>query len=103
MGTVVQLKNQINDSYFQLKQSVEEKLILTEEKIKSKLASKIELVQKMSNYHIETGGKRLRALLTLNSAKLCGYKKGFRDVDVIGAKGKRKWLSGDSLEKFVYK
>ncbi len=82
MGTVVQLKNQINDSYFQLKQSVEEKLILTEEKIKSKLASKIELVQKMSNYHIETGGKRLRALLTLNSAKLCGYKKGFRDVNL---------------------
>tara|TARA_B100001250_G_scaffold244916_1_gene210582 strand:- start:654 stop:1667 length:1014 start_codon:yes stop_codon:yes gene_type:complete len=82
MGTVVQLKNQINDSYFQLKQSVEEKLILTEEKIKSKLASKIELVQKMSNYHIETGGKRLRALLTLNTAKLCGYKKGFRDVNL---------------------
>ena len=82
MGTVVQLKNQINDSYFQLKQSVEEKLILTEEKIKSKLASKIELVQKMSNYHIETGGKRLRALLTLNAAKLCGYKKGFRDVNL---------------------
>ena len=82
MGTVVQLKNQINDSYFQLKQSVEEKLILTEDKIKSKLSSKIELVQKMSNYHIETGGKRLRALLTLNSAKLCGYKKGFRDVNL---------------------
>ena len=29
MGTVVQLKNQINDSYFQLKDSVENKLILT--------------------------------------------------------------------------
>ena len=27
MGTVVQLKNQINDSYFQLKNSVEDKLI----------------------------------------------------------------------------
>ena len=75
MGTVVQLKNQINDSYFQLKQSVEEKLILTEEKIKSKLASKIELVQKMSNYHIETGGKRLRALLTLNAASYVDIKK----------------------------
>ncbi len=36
MGTVVQLKNQINNSYFQLKDSVEEKLVLTEEKIKSK-------------------------------------------------------------------
>ena len=48
MGTVVQLKNQINDSYFQLKDSVEDKLILTEEKIKSKLASDVGLVQKMT-------------------------------------------------------
>ena len=82
MGTVVQLKNQINDSYFQLKDSVEDKLILTEEKIKSKLASDVELVQKMSKYHIETGGKRLRALLTLGSAKLCGYSKGSRDINL---------------------
>jgi len=82
MGTVVQLKNQINDSYFQLKDSVEDKLILTEEKIKSKLVSDVELVQKMSKYHIETGGKRLRALLTLGTAKLCGYSKGSRDVNL---------------------
>ena len=46
MGTVVQLKNLINDSYFQLKDSVEEKLVLTEEKIKSKLSSDVQLVQK---------------------------------------------------------
>ena len=82
MGTVVQLKNQINDSYFQLKESVEDKLILTEEKIKSKLMSDVNLVQKMTNYHIETGGKRLRALLTLGTAKLCGYSKGSRDVNL---------------------
>jgi len=82
MGTVVQLKNQINDSYFQLKESVEDKLVLTEEKIKSKLASDVELVQKMSSYHIETGGKRLRALLTLGTAKLCGYSKGSRDINL---------------------
>ncbi len=61
MGTVVQLKNQINNSYFQLKNSVEDKLILVEEKIKSKLGSKVELVQEMTNYHLDTGGKRLRA------------------------------------------
>ena len=73
MGTVVQLKNQINNSYFQLKDSVDEKLVLVEEKIKSKLLSEVDLVQKMTDYHIETGGKRLRALLTLGSAKLCGY------------------------------
>ena len=82
MGTVVQLKNQINDSYFQLKESVEDKLVLTEEKIKLKLNSDVELVQKMTNYHIKTGGKRLRALLTLGSAKLCGYSKGSRDVNL---------------------
>ena len=82
MGTVIQLKNQINDSYFQLKESVEDKLVLTEEKIKLKLNSDVELVQKMTEYHIKTGGKRLRALLTLGSAKLCGYSKGSRDVNL---------------------
>jgi len=82
MGTVVQLKNQINDSYFQLKNSVEDKLVLTEEKIKSKLTSDVKLVQKMTEYYIETGGKRLRALLTLGTAKLCGYSKGSRDVNL---------------------
>ena len=82
MGTVIQLKHQINNSYFQLRDSVEEKLALTEERIKSKLTSDVQLVQKMTNYHIETGGKRLRALLTLGSAKLCGYSKGSRDVNL---------------------
>ena len=72
MGTVVQLRNQINNSYYQLKDSVDEKLVLVEEKIKSKLLSEVDLVQKMTEYHIDTGGKRLRALLTLGSAKLCG-------------------------------
>ena len=82
MGIVVQLKNQINNSYFQLKNAVEDKLILVEEKIKSKLTSDVELVQKMSDYHLDTGGKRLRALLTLGSAKLCCYSKGTRDINL---------------------
>ena len=82
MGIVVQLKNQINNSYFQLKNAVEDKLILVEERIKSKLTSDVELVQKMSNYHLNTGGKRLRALLTLGSAKLCNYSKGTRDINL---------------------
>ena len=82
MGTVIQLKDQINNSYFQLKNSVENKLILVEEKIKSKLTSDVDLVQKMTDYHLDTGGKRLRALLTLGSAKLCGYAKGARDINL---------------------
>ncbi len=82
MGSVVKLRNQINNSYFQLKDSVEDKLMLTEEKIKTKLISDVELVQKMTDYHMKTGGKRLRALLTLGTAKLCGYTKGSRDVNL---------------------
>ncbi len=82
MGTVIQLKNQISNSYSDLKNSVEDKLILVEEKINSKLLSKVDLVNKMSDYHLKTGGKRLRALLTLESAKLCEYKKGGRDINL---------------------
>ena len=82
MGTVVHLKKQINNSYLELKNSVDEKLILVEEKIKSKLSSKVSLVDEMTNYHLRTGGKRLRALLTLGSAKICGYSKGSRDVNL---------------------
>ena len=82
MGTVVQLKNRINNSYLELKNSVDEKLILVEEKIRTKLLSKVELVDEMTKYHLRTGGKRLRALLTLISAKICGYTKGSRDVNL---------------------
>jgi len=82
MGTVVRLKNKINDSYTELKSSVEEKLILVEEKIKAKLESKVDLVEEMTNYHLATGGKRLRALLTLGTSKLCGYSKGGRDINL---------------------
>ena len=82
MGSVIQLKNKINNSYFQLKNSVEDKLMLVEEKIKSKLESNVDLVQEMTDYHLDTGGKRLRAILTLGSAKLCGYSKGTRDINL---------------------
>ena len=82
MGTVVQLKNQINNSFSELKNSVDEKLALVEEKIKLKLSSKVSLVDEMTSYHLRTGGKRLRALLTLGTAKICGYSKGGRDINL---------------------
>ena len=82
MGTVVQLKNRINNSYSELKNSVDDKLVLVEERIKSKLSSRVELVDEMTKYHLRTGGKRLRALLTLGSSKLCGYSKGSRDINL---------------------
>ena len=82
MGSVVQLKKTINNSYSDLLKSVEDKLILVNEKISSKLSSKVDLIQNMTDYHLDTGGKNLRALLTLSSSKLCGYSKGGRDINL---------------------
>ena len=36
----------------------------------------------MSGHHLSSGGKRLRALLTLQSAKLTGYKEDNRDINL---------------------
>ena len=36
----------------------------------------------MSNHHLKSGGKRLRALLTLGAAKLSGYQLGKRDINL---------------------
>jgi len=82
MGSVVPLKKEINNSYFELKNMLEDRLNNVNQLIKHKLASEINLIHKMIDYHIKSGGKRIRALLTLASAKLCGYKDGNRDVNL---------------------
>ena len=82
MGSVVQLKKLITNAYTDLVNSVDEKLSFVEDKISYKLDSKVELVKEMTAYHMTSGGKRLRALLTLECAKLCGYTKGSRDVNL---------------------
>ena len=81
MGSVIKLSKKINNSYLELKKSVEDKLVMVDEKIEQKLQSNVDLVKKMSSYHLNTGGKKLRALITLGTSKLCGYYKGSRDVN----------------------
>ena len=81
MGSVIKLNRKINNSYLELKKSVEDKLAMVDERIEQKLQSNVDLVKKMSSYHLDTGGKKLRALITLGSSKLCGYYKGSRDVN----------------------
>jgi len=82
MGTVIPLKKEINNSYLGLKNLVGNKLDEVTQQIKYKLASEINLIHKMTDYHVKSGGKRIRPLLTLASAKLCGYKNGKRDVNL---------------------
>ena len=82
MGLVIPLKKEINNSYLKLKNLVWDKLNQVDQHIKYKLASEINLIHEMTKYHFESGGKRIRALLTLGSAKLCDYRNGNRDVNL---------------------
>jgi len=82
MGSVIPLKKEINNSYLGLKNIAGSKLDDVTQRIKYKLASEIDLIHKMTEYHIKSGGKRIRPLLTLASAKLCGYKDGNRDINL---------------------
>ena len=82
MGLVIPLKKEIDNSYLRLKNLVGGKLEDVTQRIKYKLASEINLIHKMTDYHVKSGGKRIRPLLTLASAKLCEYKDGNRDVNL---------------------
>ena len=82
MGSVIPLKKSANSAYLDLKNLVEDKLIKVENLIESKLQSKVKLIKLMSEHHFSSGGKRLRALLTLGSSKLAGYNLGNRDVNL---------------------
>ena len=82
MGSVVPLKKSANSAYLELKNLLSEKLQRVENLIQLKLKSDVNLIEKMSNHHLSSGGKRLRALLTLESAKLTGYKENNRDINL---------------------
>ena len=82
MGSVIPLKKEIDNSYLELKNLVGDRLNDVNQQIKYNLASEINLIHKMTNYHLKSGGKRIRALLTLASAKLCGYNEGNRDINL---------------------
>jgi len=82
MRLVIPLKKSANSAYLDLKNLVGKKLNDVEKLIEFKLDSKVDLIKKMSSYHLKSGGKRLRALLTLGSAKLAGYSNGTRDIDL---------------------
>ena len=82
MGSVIPLKKEVDNSYLELINLVGNKLDEVNQQIKHKLASEINLIHKMTSYHLKSGGKKIRPLLTLCSAKLCGYEKGNRDVNL---------------------
>lgn len=61
---------QATDLYF----SVKDDFTAVDAAIIEHLSSKVPLVEKIGQYIIESGGKRLRPLLVLLSARACGYQ-----------------------------
>ena len=82
MGSVIPLKKSANSAYLDLKNLLDNKLKSVEKLIRLKLESNIGLIKKMSDYHLSSGGKRIRALLTMGAAKLGGYVGDSRDVNL---------------------
>ena len=82
MGSVIPLKKSANSAYLELKNLLNGKLEKVEALIELKLKSDVKLIEEMSEHHLKSGGKRLRALLTLESAKLTGYKKESRNINL---------------------
>ncbi|OUW48582.1 MAG: octaprenyl-diphosphate synthase [Candidatus Pelagibacter sp. TMED196] len=82
MGSVIPLKKSVNSAYLDLKNLLDGKLGSVEKLINTKLDSNVDLIKKMSDYHLNSGGKRIRALLTMGSAKLGGYLNGKRDINL---------------------
>ena len=80
MGSVIPLKKSANSAYLDLKNILDNKLDSVEKLILLKLKSEVELIKKMSDHHLSSGGKRIRALLTMGAAKLGGYNNGSRDA-----------------------
>ena len=82
MGSVIPLKKSVNSAYLDLKNLLNGKLESVEKLINTKLNSDVDLIKKMSDYHLNSGGKRIRALLTMGSAKLGGYLDSKRDINL---------------------
>ena len=59
MGSVIPLKKEVDNSYLELINLVGNKLDEVNQQIKHKLASEINLIHKMTDYHLESGGKKI--------------------------------------------
>jgi octaprenyl-diphosphate synthase len=62
---------------------IKDEMQAVEEQIKNHLSSDVELIGQVGQYVLSSGGKRLRPMLLLLSARLCGYQ-GDKHIDLAG-------------------
>jgi octaprenyl-diphosphate synthase len=61
---------------------VAKELAEVERRIQARIASRADLISEVTTYVLGSSGKRVRPALLLLSARLCGYDRGERDVDL---------------------
>ncbi len=82
MGVVVSLDGERDKrpSLDELHALIEADLKAVNEEIVKRMQSPVALIPQLAAHLVAAGGKRLRPMLTLASAKLCGYSGGARHV-----------------------
>ena len=65
MGSVIPLKKSANSAYLELKNILGTKLEKVEGLIEQKLKSEVDLIEKMSDHHLKSGGKNYFQVLTV--------------------------------------
>ncbi len=73
------------DIFFQISSFIAEEMRQVDQIIISSAKGKAELIQEITNHLVTGGGKRVRPILTILSAKLCGYKSGSRHCNLAAA------------------
>ncbi len=73
--------NLIEDKIEKLRSLVAQDSEVVDELINSKLSSEVPFINQLGQYTITGGGKRIRPLITLLSAKACGYQ-GAQHIDI---------------------
>lgn len=79
MGVVVPLESERGegkDAVDRLTALVAADMERVTETILSRLSSHVDMVPELANHIVESGGKRLRPMMTLAAAEICGYRGG---------------------------
>ncbi len=74
MGVVIPLEGEKRETAVdRLKALIDDDLSAVNEEILTRMHSQVDLIPELADYLVSAGGKRLRPMLTLAAAKLCGF------------------------------
>jgi octaprenyl-diphosphate synthase len=79
------VSNLNNDFFTKISQNVAVELELVNKTILDSSEGKAPLISQITDHLVSGGGKRLRPILTILSAKLCGYNSGNRHCNLAAA------------------